>query len=173
MSRLFVDMDGTLSVFRKIDAIEELYEQGFFISQEPHQNVVDAVKLFIKSNPETEVYILSAYLVDSKYALEEKNKWLDRYVPEIPQENRIFVPCGSCKRDSIENVNENDFLLDDYTHNLNEWSPPAHGIKLMNGINHTKGTWKSDKVFFDRTPEEIVMDIESIMCLQDEVDFEM
>lgn len=114
MSRLFVDMDGTLSVFRKIDAIEELYEQGFFISQEPHQNVVDAVKLFIKSNPETEVYIL-----------------------------------------------------------LNEWSPPAHGIKLMNGINHTKGTWKSDKVFFDRTPEEIVMDIESIMCLQDEVDFEM
>ena len=62
------------------------------------KNVVAAVKEIVTNHPEIEVNILSAYLTDSQYALQEKNEWLDRYLPEIDQTHRIFVPCGSDKK---------------------------------------------------------------------------
>ena len=161
--RLFVDMDGTLAVFRVVDTLETLYEPGYFLNLEPNENVVGAVKQLI-NNPETDVYVLSSYLSDSSYALAEKNKWLDKYLPELPKEKRLFVPCGIEKSTVVpEGIREDDFLLDDYTKNLNEWEPPAKGIKLLNAINHTHGTWKSDRIRFDRPPEEISRKITEIM----------
>ena len=72
--RLFVDMDGTLAVFTPVDELETLYEQGYFLNLQPHENVVAAIKEIITKHPEIEVSILSAYLSDSKYALAEKNQ---------------------------------------------------------------------------------------------------
>lgn len=162
--RLFVDMDGTLAVFKPVDTLETLYEKGYFLNLEPHENVVSAVKDIIKDHPEIEVNILSAYLTDSKYALDEKNAWLDKYLPEIPRENRVFMPCGDNKKDYIEGgVRPNDFLLDDYTKNLNDWQPPARGIKLLNAINHTRGSWAYDRIRYDRTPTELSLGIVSVM----------
>ena len=53
--------------------------------------------------------------------------------------------------------------MDDYTKNLSEWEPPAKGIKLINGINHTNGTWQGDKIQFTHSPEEISNMISSVM----------
>lgn len=162
--RLFVDMDGTLSVFTPVKELEALYEKGYFLNQAPHKNVVDAVKSMVNNFPDIEVSILSAYLSDSKYALQEKNEWLDRYLPEIDQAHRIFVPCGSDKKEGIRGgIRKDDFLLDDYTYNLNKWQPPARGIKLLNAINHTKGSWEHDRIRYDRSPESLVQGIVSIM----------
>lgn len=156
LKRLFVDMDGTLAVFNKVEKIEELYEEGYFKNLEPNINVVNAVKEIIKEHPEIEVKILSAHLSDSKYALKEKNEWLDKYLPEIKPEDRIFPPCGEDKGRYIEGgYGINDYLLDDYTHNLKLWCPPGQGIKLLNGINHTKGTWQGDSVSFERSGKEL------------------
>lgn len=99
--RLFVDIDGTLAVFKPVDTLETLYEKGYFLNLAPHENVVAAVKEIVTNHPEIEVNILSAYLTDSQYALQEKNEWLDRYLPEIDQTHRIFVPCGSDKKEGI------------------------------------------------------------------------
>ena len=162
--RLFVDMDGTLAVFKRVDELETLYEKGYFLNLEPHINVVKAIKEIIGNHPDIEVNVLSAYLTDSKYALDEKNAWLDRYLPELPKENRVFVPCGANKRDSIEGgVRPDDFLLDDYTKNLNDWQPPARGIKLINAINHTRGSWSFDRIRFDRNPKDLALGIVGIM----------
>lgn len=162
--RLFVDMDGTLAVFTPVDELETLYEQGYFLNLQPQENVVAAIKEIITKHPEIEVNILSAYLSDSKYALEEKNKWLDKYLPEIDSKHRIFVPCGTDKKEAIQNgVSRDDFLLDDYTKNLNEWQPPARGIKLLNGINHTRGTWPYDRIRHDRGAVDLANGILSIM----------
>lgn len=171
--RLFVDMDGTLAVFTPVDELETLYEKGYFLNLEPHMNVVAAIKEIITNNPEIEVNILSAYLSDSKYALLEKNAWLDRYLPEIDPNNRVFVPCGSEKKEAVRGgVRSDDFLLDDYTLNLNSWQPPARGIKLLNAINHTRGSWEHDRIRYDRTPKELAAGIVSIMrgeeCIFDE-----
>lgn len=124
--RLFVDMDGTLAVFKKIDTLETLYERNYFLTLEPQMNVVNAVRNIIENNTDIEVFILSAVLSDSKYALAEKNDWLDRYLPEIDMQHRIFPPCGEDKKDYIPmGVRPNDCLLDDYTKNLVLWCPPG------------------------------------------------
>lgn len=162
--RLFIDMDGTLAVFKPVDQLETLYEQGYFENLEPHENVLAAVKNIISEHPDIEVHILSAYLTDSPYALQEKNAWLNRYLPEIDQEHRVFVACGSDKKEGIQGgIRSNDFLLDDYTVNLNDWQPPARGIKLLNAINHTRGSWEHDRIRYDRTPEELAQGIVDIM----------
>lgn len=158
--RLFIDMDGTLAEFRTVDTLEQLYERGYFVNLKPQPGVLGAVKNILKEHSEIEVYILSSVLTDSKYALEEKNDWLDWYLPEIDRQHRIFPPCGSDKKDFIDGgVSEKDFLLDDYTVNLHAWEPPAHGIKLLNGINHTKGTWHGDMVRHDQGAKELAEDL--------------
>ena len=37
--RLFVDMDGTLAEFRKVTALEELYERGYFSGLRPQEQL--------------------------------------------------------------------------------------------------------------------------------------
>lgn len=161
--RLFVDMDGTLAEFKNVDTLEVLYEQGYFKNLKPQINVVEAIKEIINKN-EVEVFILSAVLSDSKYALGEKNEWIDKFLPEIDKYHRIFPPCGEDKKNHIpEGIRVNDFLLDDYTHNLMLWSPPAEGIKLLNGINHTRGTWKGSMLSFNKSSAELAKDISSIV----------
>lgn len=162
--RLIVDMDGTLAEFKKVDTLEQLYEKNYFLNLSPHINVIEAVKEIISKNDDIEVYICSSVLSDSKYALKEKNAWLDKYLPEIPKDRRIFPPCGEDKKKYIPNgVSENDFLLDDYTNVLRMWNPPGRGIKLMNGINGTNGTWKSDKISMDKSSSELRLNIEDIV----------
>ena len=162
--RLFVDMDGTLAVFTPVDEMETLYEQGYFSNLKPHENVVAAIRDIVVNHPEIEVNILSAYLSDSQFALAEKNEWLNQYLPEIDQEHRIFVPCGSDKKEGIVGgIRSNDFLLDDYTKNLNDWQPPARGIKLLNAINDTRGSWEHDRIRYDREPSALSEAIVSVM----------
>lgn len=60
-------------------------------------------------------------------------------------------------------IRPDDYLLDDYTKNLSEWEPPARGIKLINGINHTNGTWQGDKIQFTHAPEELSSMISDVM----------
>lgn len=161
--RLFVDMDGTLAEFKTVDTLETLYEKDYFINLKPNENVLGAIKQLIADN-DFDVYILSAYLTDSRYALEEKNAWLDKYLPELPQEKRLFVPCGTDKSVAVPGlIRPDDYLLDDYTKNLSEWEPPARGIKLINGINHTNGTWQGDKIQFTHAPEELSSMISDVM----------
>lgn len=161
--RLFVDMDGTLAEFKTVDTLETLYEKDYFINLKPNENVLGAIKQLIADN-DIDVYILSAYLTDSRYALEEKNAWLDKYLPELPQEKRLFVPCGTDKSVAVPGlIRPDDYLLDDYTKNLSEWEPPARGIKLINGIYHTNGTWQGDKIQFTHAPEELSSMISDVM----------
>lgn len=162
--RLFVDMDGTLAEFRQINKLETLYEKGYFENLKPMDNVIGAVKEILREHPEIEVHILSAHLSDSPYALAEKNAWLDRHLPEIPAEHRIFPPCGTNKTAAIPGgLKTTDFLLDDYTQNLTLWQPPARGIKLLNGINHTKETWQHDRLRYDKTARELAENIAEII----------
>lgn len=163
-SRLFVDMDGTLAEFKNVDTLEQLYEEGYFLKLQPQEKVVEAVRIIAQECPDIEVFILSAVLSDSPYALQEKNMWLDIYLPEIDARHRLFPPCGTDKKEAVEGaVTETDFLLDDYTKNLNDWEPPARGIKLLNGINHTRGSWQSAMVEGSRQPVELAGELATMI----------
>lgn len=165
--RLFIDMDGTLAKFQTVDTLEKLYEKGYFYNLPPNENVVEAIRNIINNHPEKEVYILSAVLSDSKYAKAEKDAWLNKYLPEIDAEHRIYPPCGDSKLAYVPGgIRTTDFLLDDYTHNLILWEPPAKGIKLLNGINHTRGTWQGSMLRFDKKPEQLAADIVKVIEVQ-------
>ena len=162
--RLYVDIDGTLAEFKVVDTLETLYEQGYFLNLKPNENVVEAIKLIVAENDDIEVFIMSSILSDSRYALDEKNAWLNKYLPEIDKEHRIFPPCGRDKKEYVsDGIKQDDFLLDDYSHNLTLWEPPGRGIKIMNGINGTKGSWISDKISIEKSGEEIANNIINIV----------
>lgn len=162
--RLLIDMDGTLAKFTPVETLELLYEEGYFRNLEPLQNVVDAIKEIIRTHPKKQVYVLSSVLSDSRYALLEKNEWLDKHLPEIDLRNRIFLPCGENKLDYVPGgIRETDHLLDDYTHNLVLWEPPAKGIKLLNGINHTRESWNGNMLRYDKPPKELAQNIVDIL----------
>lgn len=139
--RIFVDMDGTLAKWNNVET-DMLYEKGYYENLEPNYNLLNEIKELIRKGED--IYILSSFLSDSKYALEEKKIWLSKYLTEIPIEKQIFVKYGSDKTKYIPDIiTKNDYLIDDYTKNLLSWKEAGGvGIKFLNGINHTKGTWK-------------------------------
>lgn len=170
--RLFVDMDGTLAMWHPTKKLEELYEEGYFKNLEPYEEVVEAIRQIYTFEPNVEVFILSAYLSDSSYALKEKNEWLDRYLPEIDKDHRCFCHCGTDKSAAVpEGIKETDVLLDDYTVNLKDWCPPGVGIKLLNGINDTHKSWQGERISRLQPPTEIaraIMDNIDIAIDKDE-----
>lgn len=161
--RLFIDMDGTLAEYRTFEAMEQYYQKGYFESLKPLQNVVDAVKEVIETCPDIEVYTLSA-CPDCSTVPMEKGSWLDRFLPEIPKENRIYTLIGQEKRKFIPGgIDKNDYLLDDYPHNLHDWCKEGSGIKLFNGLNANLEKWSGACISYKNSPSHIAASLEKII----------
>lgn len=143
--RIFVDMDGTLAKWNNVE-FEQLYEEGYYRNLEPNQKLVDEVNSLIRQGED--VYILSCYLSDSEFALKEKKEWCKEHLPELSDNKYIFVPFGESKakvfdKRGLSPITNHDYLIDDYTKNLLEWKEMGGiGVKYLNGINNTKGTWR-------------------------------
>lgn len=139
--RIFVDMDGVLAKWGSIEYEEKLYEKGYFRNLVPDQNIVSHVQALIDRG--YDVYVLSKFLEDSRYALNEKKEWIKQYM-NIDEKNQIWVRYSCNKSDFIPGgIKKDDYLIDDYSPNLFEFTESGgRAIKYLNGINHTKGTWK-------------------------------
>ena len=139
---IFVDMDGVLSVYeRGIEAF--MNKEGFFLNRPPIHEAIQLVKALTKED--YNIFILSS-VIDTPYCVPEKNAWLDKHLPEIKEENRIFLPFGVVKQDAARRATATqgavNVLLDDYSENLHHWKlPGALPIKFMNGINGRFETW--------------------------------
>lgn len=143
--RIFIDMDGTLAKWGTIESNEELYRKDYYKNLEPNYDILTDVKRLICDNKN--VYILSHYLTDSDYAKADKEQWLEKYLPELDKSKRIFIPYGASKAAFVDKnygaITSTDYLVDDFTQNLIEWKLyGGTGIKYINGINHTRKTWK-------------------------------
>ena len=161
---IFVDMDGTLNYFDKSSSLEEIASEGYFSDRDPILNVVSAIR-FLTSKDPNQVCILSSVFQD-EHSIREKREWLARYLPEISK--AIFVPYGRSKAEFVEgilgrNITHRDFLLDDFSKNLHEWT--GTGIKLYNDINGTKGTWTGYSVHYNCSPEVIINTLTGIMSV--------
>ena len=157
--RIFVDMDGTLARFHDENLyLERMFEKGFFRDLKPFENVVSAIKELVKDNT-SEIFILSATV--NSCSLEEKQEWLDRYLPEIDKEHRIFTSLNVPKSEAIgHRLTDKDILVDHYNKNLLEWQKAGGtSVKAKNNINH-KGLhgelWKGDLIDITDTAESIV-----------------
>lgn len=174
---LYIDIDGTLARFHDADKafIEAMWTPGFYISLKPFENLVAAIKLFIKDNPDVEVYVLSAVLdTEPPFVVDEKNQWLDIFLPEIDREHRIFTRAGEDKSSYLDMKGKECYLLDDYNKNLYEFvHAGGRGIKFHNNVNHrglgafggSKGNlWQGDIVHFSDNPVWICKDLEKVVC---------
>lgn len=138
--KVYIDMDGTLCRFHDIqhNYIEQMWERGFYAGLLPFEEFVNAVSLCIDRNPDTEFYILSAVLdTEPPFIADEKREWINRYLPQLSDEQLIFVPAGADKSQYIGSIDENCCLIDDYNKNLREWER-AGGlpIKFINDVNN-------------------------------------
>lgn len=159
---LFLDMDGTLAKFyTNPNYMEKMFEPNYFATLKPYA-IVDTIKEIIKEMPIVKVMVLSA-CVDTDYCEEEKQKWLDHYLPEIPQENRAFCKVGEDKTDLarlLVGKNDINILLDDYSVNLEQWKAQGWvAIKFVNGMNDKKGKDYPLKVKSGKQLKELITKI--------------
>lgn len=150
MSRIFIDMDGTLARFHdEVNYLERMYEPGFFRELHPFSNFLIAVK----SNLDKDIYILSS-VIESPTCVAEKRDWLKKYLPELPESRQIFCPMGVSKTECIpEGLKPDDILIDDYNKNLTEWrNSGGMAVKFVNNINdrgQIGPRWEGNRIFFN------------------------
>lgn len=143
--KVFIDMDGTLAKWQPEKTYDEIKEKGYFATLPPMENMVKAVNSILSKKNNIEYYILSAVLNDS--CKRDKLYWLKENIPNMPKKNCIFVPDGANKAAFVSEkfnmpINKNWILIDDFSKNLHRWEAAGGtGIKILNGINATKGTW--------------------------------
>ena len=148
--RYFFDMDGVLFKFdNTLTSLEPLYEEGYFKNLLTHRLAVHCLQEMLMEVPE-QLYILSHH-IDSPFAEQEKREVLQELFPSLDMHNVILVPYGESKTDYVPiRVKENDFLIDDYNHNLECWrAAGGYAIKFVNDINDRHGSWKGSKVEYD------------------------
>lgn len=158
--RILCDLDGTVAGWKNVP-IEVYSKEGYYSSLDPVINVIESIKKLCEDE-RFEVYIASAVLNDN-HSIKDKNLWIDNYMPFIDIEHRVFIPYGTSKVSYLKEKNlltKGSVLIDDLSLNLFEWEKEFPelklvGVKVMNGINGTKGTWKGFKVHFDSLPDVI------------------
>ena len=147
MKKLFLDMDGTLAMFNsKKNALKRFdNEKGFFSSLKPFVNI-DTINQLVDNNL-VEVFIISAS--PNEQADIDKKQWIDTYLPSIKPENICFCRLGQNKAQIIKNklnieIDNNCYLLDDYTKNLIEWNNcNGVGIKRLTSLaDNSRKIWK-------------------------------
>lgn len=150
-ARVIADMDGVLFKFDdQLPSLDLLFQKGYFANLKPQEKVVEALRNLIVQNP-GQVYICSA-AVDSPYAIPEKMESLQRYLPELPKENMLFINYGSdqSKVDVIPGgITKSDILLDDYGPNLSQWDEAGGtAVKIVNDINDKTMSWSGHRLHY-------------------------
>ena len=144
MVRIFLDLDGTLARFNVRNALERFdKEVGFFANLLAYKGIEKVNELALTN----QLFIISAS--PNEQADKDKLQWLQKYLPNIQEDNVTLCRLGQNKAQIIQDkynivINEECYLLDDYTKNLNEWeSFGGKGIKRITTVsdNSTK-KWK-------------------------------
>jgi 5'(3')-deoxyribonucleotidase len=144
MKKIFLDLDGTLAKFNVPNALARFaIEQGFFANLGAYKGIEIINELAKQGN----IYIISAS--PNMYADLDKKQWIKKYLNNVPKQNIILCRLGENKANVIKRqigieIDNECYLLDDYTKNLIEWEENGGiGIKRITTVsdNSTK-KWK-------------------------------
>ena len=144
MKKIFLDLDGTLARFNVRNALERFdKEVGFFANLLAYKGIEVINELALTN----QLFVISASPNDQ--ADSDKMIWLEKYLPNISVENITLCRLGQNKAQIIQDkynitINEECYLLDDYTKNLNEWeSFGGKGIKRITFVSdNSRKLWK-------------------------------
>ena len=144
--RLFLDMDGTTARFYESeDALEKMWEKGFFFSLKPYTGAIKALER-LSAEGRIKIYIISACI--NPRAVMEKIQWLAKHMPFISMDDFIFVSMDEVKAEFVPGgIQKGDILFDDYTKNLNDWMEQGgNPVKAINEINDRTKMWTGHKI---------------------------
>ncbi len=101
----------------------------------------------------------------SEHARQEKLDALKRDFGFLDEQEVIFVPYGESKFDYVDCTGDSTIcIIDDYSPNLRDAeSHGVIGIKAMNGLNGTKGTWQGLRIDIYDPAEENATKIMEIL----------
>lgn len=142
--KVFLDLDGTLAKFNVRNALERFdKEVGFFTKLGAYKGI-EVVNELAKTN---QLFIISAS--PNEQADKDKMVWIQKYLPNVSIDNITLCRIGQNKAQIIEEkysikIDNNCYLLDDYTKNLNEWeSFGGLGIKRLTSVaDNSRKLWK-------------------------------
>lgn len=142
--KVFLDLDGTLAKFNVKNALERFdKEVGFFAKLGAYKGI-EVVNELAKTN---QLFIISAS--PNEQADKDKMVWIQKYLPNVSIDNITLCRIGQNKAQIIEEkysikIDNNCYLLDDYTKNLNEWeSFGGLGIKRLTSVaDNSRKLWK-------------------------------
>ena len=111
------------------EKLEKLHKKGFFKNFKPFKSAIRTIKLMVRLG--CDVRIISQPMINN-YCIDEKNAWLDRYLPEIPRHKRFFT------FDKEILSGQDRILIDDNITHLTKWQQ-AGGIAIgyERGYNKT------------------------------------
>lgn len=142
--KVFLDLDGTLAKFNVRNALERFdKEVGFFAKLGAYKGI-EVVNELAKTN---QLFIISAS--PNEQADKDKMVWIQKYLPNVSIDNITLCRIRQNKAQIIEEkysikIDNNCYLLDDYTKNLNEWeSFGGLGIKRLTSVaDNSRKLWK-------------------------------
>lgn len=142
--KLFLDLDGTLARFNVRNALKRFdKEKGFFANLKAYK-YIEVVNTLALTN---DIYIISAS--PNEQADNDKIVWLKKYLPNIKDSNITLCRIGDNKGSIIKTkyqmtIDNNCYLLDDYTKNLTEWeSLGGTGIKRLTSVaDNSRKLWQ-------------------------------
>ena len=144
MKKIFLDMDGTIARFNVRNALTRFdNEIGFFAKLLAYKGIAQINEMAKAGN----VYIISAS--PNEQADRDKIEWLSQYLPALKIENVVLCRLGENKAEIIKSqlnieIDNETYLLDDYTKNLTEWENAGGvGIKRLTSVSdNSRGLWK-------------------------------
>ena len=143
-TKIFLDLDGTLAKFNVKNALQRFdKEKGFFAKLGAYKGIEHINNMATEHN----LYIISAS--PNIQADNDKMIWLKKYLPNIKQKNIVLCRVGDNKAQVIKkilciSIDKKCILLDDYTHNLEQWQQVGGiGIKRLTSVaDNSTGKWK-------------------------------
>lgn len=172
-------MDGTLCRFHDTEHryIEAMWTQGFYRDLKPFEEFLNGLSVCMERNKDAEFFILSAMLdTEPPFVEGEKREWLHTYLPQLKDEQMIFIPAGHDKSEYVGEIGADCCLIDDYNKNLNEWqNAGGTAVKFINDVNNRglgayggeKGKlWGGPSIRYDQSSMDICLQIEQLCGIE-------
>ncbi len=176
MKKIFIDMDGVLTEYRKDCQTEDLMQKGYFLSLKPEWNMLGALKRLMESCDSLgfSVCVLTkVYPGLFRHSVSEKLQWRDKYLPDLFDSEFVMVNGEEQEKSAaVEEllggkINEDCILIDDYNANLREWHKNGGtAVKYVNGINDKNRSFIGKRLSFDMSEEELYNAILSMIFTQ-------
>ncbi len=169
MKNIFIDMDGVLTEYRTDCTPNDLKQKDYFLSLKPEENMLAALSMLIENAEALDLHICvvtKVYPTAFKYSVSEKLQWRDQYMPYLFDSEFIMVDGEKQeKSQAIEEIlnmkiDENCILIDDYNHNLADWSANSGtAVKFVNKINDRNKSFVGNRISYNMTPLDIYQTI--------------